>query len=56
MKETGADVSVVFVPPAFAKGAVVEAIDAAIGLRRRDHRGHPGARLGLVLGARVRER
>ena len=32
MKETGADVSVVFVPPAFAKGAVVEAIDAEIPL------------------------
>jgi succinyl-CoA synthetase alpha subunit len=32
MKETGADVSVVFVPPAFAKAAVVEAVDAAIGL------------------------
>ena len=32
MKETGADVSVVFVPPAFAKGAVIEAIDAGIGL------------------------
>ena len=32
MKETGADVSVVFVPPAFAKSAVVEAIDAEIGL------------------------
>jgi succinyl-CoA synthetase alpha subunit len=32
MKETGADVSVVFVPPAFAKDAVVEAIDAAIPL------------------------
>jgi len=32
MKETGADVSVVFVPPAFAKGAVVEAVDAGIGL------------------------
>src|SRR3954452_23875623 len=32
MKETGADVSVVFVPPAFAKAAVIEAIDAAIGL------------------------
>ena len=32
MKETGADVSVVFVPPAFTKDAVVEAIDAAIGL------------------------
>ena len=32
MKETGADVSVVFVPPKFAKDAVVEAIDAEIGL------------------------
>src|ERR671931_960822 len=32
MAETGADVSVLFVPPAFAKGAVVEAIDAQIGL------------------------
>jgi succinyl-CoA synthetase alpha subunit len=32
MAETGADVTVVFVPPRFAKGAVVEAIDAGIGL------------------------
>jgi succinyl-CoA synthetase alpha subunit len=32
MKQTGADVSVVFVPPAFAKSAVVEAIDAEIPL------------------------
>jgi succinyl-CoA synthetase alpha subunit len=32
MRETGADVSVVFVPPRFAKDAVVEAIDAGIGL------------------------
>ncbi|HEX5740322.1 MAG TPA: succinate--CoA ligase subunit alpha [Pilimelia sp.] len=32
MKETGADVSVVFVPPAFCKGAVIEAVDAGIGL------------------------
>jgi succinyl-CoA synthetase alpha subunit len=32
MKETGADVSVVFVPPKFAKDAVIEAIDARIGL------------------------
>ena len=32
MKETGADVSVVFVPPAFAKSAVIEAIDAGSGL------------------------
>jgi succinyl-CoA synthetase alpha subunit len=32
MKVTGADVSVVFVPPAFAKDAAIEAIDAQIGL------------------------
>jgi succinyl-CoA synthetase alpha subunit len=32
MKETGADVSVVFVPPKFAKDAVIEAIDSGIGL------------------------
>jgi succinyl-CoA synthetase alpha subunit len=32
MAKTGANVSVVFVPPKFAKGAVVEAIDAGIGL------------------------
>jgi succinyl-CoA synthetase alpha subunit len=32
MKETGADVTVIFVPPAGAKGAVIEAIDAQIGL------------------------
>ena len=29
--ETGADVSVLFVPPPFTKDAVIEAIDAAIG-------------------------
>ena len=32
MDETGADVSVVFVPPAFTKDACLEAIDAGIGL------------------------
>ncbi len=32
MKETGADVSVVFVPPKFAKDAIIEAIDAEIPL------------------------
>jgi len=32
MKETGADVSVAFVPPAFTKAACLEAIDAGIGL------------------------
>ena len=32
MSATGADVTVIFVPPAFAKSAVIEAIDAGIGL------------------------
>jgi succinyl-CoA synthetase alpha subunit len=32
VKETGATVSVVFVPPKFTKGAVIEAIDAGIAL------------------------
>jgi succinyl-CoA synthetase alpha subunit len=32
IKETGADVTVVFVPPKFAKDAVIEAVDAGIGL------------------------
>jgi succinyl-CoA synthetase alpha subunit len=32
MAETGADVSIVFVPPAFAKDAMIEAIDAGIPL------------------------
>ncbi|MDP9459883.1 MAG: succinate--CoA ligase subunit alpha [Actinomycetota bacterium] len=32
MKDTGADVSVLFVPPKFAKDAVLEAIDASIGM------------------------
>jgi succinyl-CoA synthetase alpha subunit len=32
MKETGANVTVIFVPPAFAKAAMIEAIDAEIKL------------------------
>jgi succinyl-CoA synthetase alpha subunit len=32
MRESGADVTVIFVPPQFTKAAVVEAIDAGIGL------------------------
>ena len=49
---TGADVSVVFVPPRFAKAAVIEAVDAGDPARRRHHRGHPGARHGGVLPVR----
>jgi succinyl-CoA synthetase alpha subunit len=32
MEQTGADVTVLFVPPAFTKSAVLEAVDAGIGL------------------------
>src|SRR5258705_936063 len=32
MEKTGADVSIIFVPPKFAKDAIIEAIDAEIGL------------------------
>src|SRR5690349_21003051 len=32
VKETGADVSIIFVPPAFAADAIMEAVDAKIGL------------------------
>jgi succinyl-CoA synthetase alpha subunit len=32
MAKTGADVSVLFVPPAFTKDAIIEAVDAGIGL------------------------
>ena len=53
MAATGADVSVVFVPPAGTKAAVVEAIDAQMPLVDRHHRGRAGARHGGVLGLRV---
>src|ERR1700757_4159741 len=42
MKETGANVSVVFVPPKFAKDAIIEAIDAEIGLLVVITEGIPG--------------
>ena len=55
MAETGADVSVVFVPPAFTKDACIEAIDAGIGLLVVITEGVPGPghRRGVVLPAGV---
>ena len=56
MKETGADVTVLFVPPKFAKDAVIEAIDAGIGLAVVITEGIPVHDSAYVLGARVRQR
>ena len=50
MEETGADVSVVFVPPAFTKDAVIEAIDAEIALLVIITEGVPVQRLCRGLG------
>ena len=56
VKETGADVSVVFVPPPGVKGAVYEAVDAGVAARRRHHRGRPRARHGELLPVRGQQR
>ena len=42
--ETGANASVVYVPPPFAADAIMEAADAEVAADRRHHRGHPGDR------------
>ena len=52
MAATGADVSVVFVPPAFTKAAVNEATDAGMPLVVVITEGVPGARHGAVLRLR----
>ena len=43
---TGANASMIFVPPAGAADAIMEAADAGIAAHRRHHRGHPGPRHG----------
>ena len=52
---TGANASVVFVPPAVAADAILEAADAGIPRGGRDHRGHPDARHGEGLALRVKD-
>ena len=45
-RQTGATVSVIFVPPPFAADAILEAADAALGSDRVHHRRHPCQRYG----------
>ena len=52
MASTGADTSIVFVPPAFAKDAMIEAIDAGIGLLVVITEGIPVQDIGRGVGAR----
>ena len=47
-RATGANASVIFVPPPFAADAILEAADAGIDARRLHHRGHSGPRHGRV--------
>ena len=44
--KTGADASVIYVPPAFAGDAILEAIDAEVEAGRLHHRRHSGPRHG----------
>ena len=51
MEKTGADVSVVFVPPNVRQGRGHRGDRRRDAADRRHHRGHPGARLDRVLRA-----
>ena len=46
VEKTGADATMIFVPPPFTADAILEAADAGIRLDRRHHRRHAGARHG----------
>ena len=56
MAATGADVSVIFVPPSVHQGRGDRGDRRPDPAGRGDHRGHPGARLRRVLGLRHRQR
>ena len=58
VEKTGANASVIFVPPPGAADAVMEAADAGLAARRLHHRGHPDDRHdeGVRLPARASRR
>ena len=53
---SGANTSMVFVPPRFAADAIYEAVDAGVDTVDLHHRGHPGARHAARLRLRARAR
>jgi len=55
VKATGANTSVIYVPPVFAADAMMEAADAGIPVHRRHHRSVPVLDMTRVLSLREGE-